>query len=758
MTTTGSARGGRAGSAPTASSALAYALAYAAHGWPVLPIKPGEKLPLARCVPRGFLDATTDPETIERWWSIAPDAGVGVAVGKAGLVAVDVDPRNGGDLAALPFDTAGTLHAQTGGGGQHVLYRVPFGYEPIASPWKGIDLKWNGYIVVEPSLHPSGGAYAFLDWDVLSGEVPETRLAPLSLVQKIGTVADVATIGSEVLNRRQRADLEAALETIPADDHGNWIAVGYALASLAEGGFELWDAWSQKSAKYNAADARKRWASFSNTKSHWKWVLKNAEAMGGVRPGRAPRGEMPAAATEPPPSPSAGEPPAALRARKGGGGAGKPPEDKPIDWERFKDLLEHFVLIYGTDTAYDCRKRVIIKVNNLRIAFGAPVVKLWLADRERRMIDPEQLVFDPSETAGADCINLYGGLAIEPAAGDCGPILELLEHLCGESSSTDEGVAKVVSWVLDWLAYPLQHPGAKMASALVFHGPQGAGKNLFFEAVAAIYGRYALVVGQDQLEDKFNDWASQKLFLIGDEVVARVELYHQKNKLKSFITGETIQINAKMLPLRTERNHVNVVFLSNEQQPLALEEDDRRYLVVYTPPRRKDDLYQRVADFLEGGGAAKFLRFLIDRDLGEFNRHTRPAMTRAKADLIELGLKPSERFAKEWVAGYLPLPLQACASEQLYRAFRRWCQDAGERFPPPQVTFSKSLERALRGQLRGSVIKLDTAARGKLATRMWVPDRCGPPEGVTAGQWASESVADFERVLRTFCRVPGDEE
>jgi putative DNA primase/helicase len=740
------------------SASLAYALAYAAHGWPVLPIKPGEKLPLSRCVPRGFLDATTDRETIERWWSRVPEAGIGVAVGKAGLVAVDVDPRNGGDLAALPFDTAGTLHAKTGGGGQHVLYRVPFGYEPISSPWKGIDLKWNGYIVVEPTVHPSGVPYEFLDWDVLSGEVPETHLAPLSLVQKIGTVADVATIGSQTLTPRQRADLEAALETIPADDHGHWIAVGYALASLADGGFELWDSWSQKSPKYDAADVRKRWASFANTKSHWKWVLKNAEAMGGKRPGRAPKSERGVVEGAIPPTPSQEGASDRVRAPKGGGGAGKPPEDKPIDWARFKDLLEHFVLIYGTDTAYDCRKRVIIKVNNLRIAFGAPVVKQWLADRDRRMIDPEQLVFDPSQTAGGDCINLYGGLAIEPAEGDCSPIRELLEHLCGESSSTEEGVARVVGWVLDWLAYPLQHPGAKMASALVFHGPQGAGKNLFFEAVAAIYGRYALVVGQDQLEDKFNDWASQKLFLIGDEVVARVELYHQKNKLKSFITGETIQINAKMLPLRTERNHVNVVFLSNEQQPLALEEDDRRYLVVYTPPRRKDDLYQRVADFLAAGGAARFLKFLLDRDLGDFNRHTRPAMTRAKADLIELGLKPSERFAKEWTGGYLPLPLQACASEQLYRAFRRWCQDAGERFPPPQVTFSKSLERAVRGRLRASVIKLDTEARGKVATRMWVPDGCGPPEGVTAGQWASESVADFERVLRSFCRTPGDEE
>jgi putative DNA primase/helicase len=738
---------------------VAYALAYAKHGWPVLPIRRGEKLPVAKCVPRGFLDATTDLGEIERWWRLFPGAGIGIAVGMAGLVAVDVDPRNGGDVAALPFDTAGTLHAQTGGGGLHVLYRVPAGFEPISSIWRGIDLKWNGYIVVEPSLHPSGTPYAFVDWDVLSGDVPEIAVAPEALLRRIGAVAEAVSAGAEILTPQQVADLRATLATISSDDREVWVNVGWALSTVAEHGFAIWDEWSQRSPKYDPADARRVWASFDPGKlkrrdMHWRWVFRHAEELGGRNISTRPR-----AREEPPPPPPSDEAPADARAPEGEEGRARPPRRRrPVDMGRFNELMEQFVLIYSTDTAYDCRTRRIVRVANLRIAFGPDVVKLWLADEGRRMILPEQLVFDPRGTAGDDCINLFDGLAMEPAEGDVGPILELLGHLCADSAATEAGVDAVLKWVLDWLAYPLQHPGAKMASALVFHGGQGAGKNLFFEAVASIYGQYGLVVGQDQLEDKFNDWASQKLFLIGDEVVAKAELYHQKNKLKSFITGDTIQINAKMLPLRTEKNHVNVVFLSNEQQPLALEPDDRRYMVVYTPPRAEESLYQRVGAFLKAGGAARLLRHLLERDLGDFGPHTRPIMTRAKADLIELGLKPPERFVREWLGGYLPLPLQVCASEQLYRAFRHWCQAAGERFPPPQVVFSKALDKAARGQVRAKVIKLDAAERGKLATRMWVPDGCAPPEGVTAGQWATDAVAEFERVLRVFCRGPGEDE
>lgn len=463
-----------------------------------------------------------------------------------------------------------------------------------------------------------------------------------------------------------------------------------------------------------------------------------------------------------PPVPTDGAPP-----RKTGG-RGSKKDERPIDWGRFNRLLAEYALIYGTDTVYDLKCNMIFKVNALRLAYGSDYVKLWLNSDTRRMVLPEQLVFDPSEKTDLPCINLFTGFDCRPAAGDCEPIKALLWYLCADSAEP-ENVGKVVDWCLKWLALPLQRPGTKMRSALVFHGTQGAGKNLFFEIVAAIYGRYALVVGQEQLEDKFNDWASQKCFLIGDEVVARQELYHQKNKLKAFITGETIQINTKMLPLRTERNHVNVVFLSNEHQPLALEEGDRRYFVVYTPPRRDDDLYARVAACLRGGGREAFYHYLLHYDLGDFDEFEIPPMTRAKQDLIELGLKPSERFVREWLSGYLPLPLTVCSAGQLYRAFKRWCAQTGERWPPPQEMFTKSASKTVKDlehkltRINGiavrmidyKVVKLDDERHGKKAERVWIPDWCAPPEGQTIGQWAATCVVDFEEALGRFMQESG---
>ena len=77
---------------------LAAALAYAARGWPVFPLKPRDKVP---AIPKteggsGFYDATTDPAVIRRWWERWPDANVGLATGAAaGFVVLDVDGPEG---------------------------------------------------------------------------------------------------------------------------------------------------------------------------------------------------------------------------------------------------------------------------------------------------------------------------------------------------------------------------------------------------------------------------------------------------------------------------------------------------------------------------------------------------------------------------------------------------------------------------------------------------------------------------------------
>lgn len=418
-------------------------------------------------------------------------------------------------------------------------------------------------------------------------------------------------------------------------------------------------------------------------------------------------------------------------------------------------IVNRYVLVYGSDDIWDLEKLIPMKPKALSLAIGRNAYRDWLANPHKRAVFQEQIVFDPTCTCSCDCINLFRGFSTKPATGDCTDLLGVLDHLCGALEDGGDNSREVVEWVLNWAAYPLQNPGAKMATALVFHGPQGTGKNLFWEAYARIFGEYSAVIGQSQLESRYNDWASRKLFIIGDEIVASNELTHHKNALKGYITGDSLQVETKFQSTRIERNHTNFVFLSNENKPLALEQDDRRHLVVYCPPKRADQTYETAHRSLQNGAVGALYDFLLKRDLSGFHAHTRPPTTRAKAELIELGLKPSQRFMRQWLAQEIELPLWPCSTGQLYRAFNRWCRVNGERGTTNQANFSSTVTRYARHRLERKTTSPSPADHG-VPIVLWVPAGTGPMEGVRWFDFASEAVSAFELPLSRFANFTSE--
>lgn len=242
---------------------------------------------------------------------------------------------------------------------------------------------------------------------------------------------------------------------------------------------------------------------------------------------------------------------------------------------------------------------------------------------------------------------------------------------------------ELFDWVIKWLAYPVQHPGAKMQTAIVVHGPQGTGKSRFFEAYAKIFGEYSIVINQGAIEDKFNsDWSERKLFVLADEIVARQDMFHLKNMLKNFITGEWVRVNPKNVAAHRERNHMNIVFTSNEKMPIVLEDDDRRHCIVWTPPKMNEVFYNEVSEEIAAGGIEALHQYLLELDLGNFKPWTKPPMTDAKRNLITLSLGSDEIFLREWQAGHIDhLPFCPIGTSTLYAEYQAYCRREGETHP-----------------------------------------------------------------------------
>ena len=151
-------------SAPADNSTRDGAVALAARGWPVMPIKPRGKVPLTA---HGVKDASTDERTILHWWDKWPDANVGVACGAPGPTVLDIDDLGsaGPVLKALEDVHAPTVATTRG---RHVYFRG-LNQSTITLPYG--ELRGQGsYVVAPPSIHPSGKEYVWLD--AINGALP----------------------------------------------------------------------------------------------------------------------------------------------------------------------------------------------------------------------------------------------------------------------------------------------------------------------------------------------------------------------------------------------------------------------------------------------------------------------------------------------------------------------------------------------------------------------------------------------------------
>jgi hypothetical protein len=161
--------------APAGLTIEAAALGYMRHGWPVF-VLGRSKRPVANCAAcraadpghdrtrcgcltcHGFYAATTDPARLAAMLAKVPGGLLAIRTGTvSGLLVVDIDPRNGGQIDQALMTPTATV--ATGGGGWHLYYRHPGTATVPALPGRaGIDIKSDGgYVAAPPSVHPGTG-------------------------------------------------------------------------------------------------------------------------------------------------------------------------------------------------------------------------------------------------------------------------------------------------------------------------------------------------------------------------------------------------------------------------------------------------------------------------------------------------------------------------------------------------------------------------------------------------------------------------
>lgn len=157
------------------------------HRWAVFPLQPRGKVPATE---HGCKDASADPGMVREMWEGRPGCNIGLATGPvSGVFVFDVDgkapppEKEGGPEGVAGPEALAWLEARwgalpptrralTSGGGWHLYFRWPAG-RVIKNRARirvqdgrraGLDVRGDGgYVVLPPSVHPSGELYRWAD-------------------------------------------------------------------------------------------------------------------------------------------------------------------------------------------------------------------------------------------------------------------------------------------------------------------------------------------------------------------------------------------------------------------------------------------------------------------------------------------------------------------------------------------------------------------------------------------------------------------
>ena len=171
---------------------LAFAEALLDAGYSPLPIIPGSKKPALK----GWSSYCETPLARERIRSYAerwPAAGLGVALGYGGVIALDIDTIDARQISAVCSTLPPSPVAKMGQKGFTRYYRAPAGVTVPTRHFAGIcDLvSIGGATVLPPSIHPNARPYRWLTertlLDIPAADLPE---APGDIAERLAAALE----------------------------------------------------------------------------------------------------------------------------------------------------------------------------------------------------------------------------------------------------------------------------------------------------------------------------------------------------------------------------------------------------------------------------------------------------------------------------------------------------------------------------------------------------------------------------------------
>jgi hypothetical protein len=565
----------------------------AAHGLHVFPGKPRDKTPAGPW--KKYQTHAPAEKDIANWDQ--SDFNVCIATGSAsGVVAVDIDSPQAEELvASLDLPVTPTVRTARG---RHLLFKDPGYRVPNRTNVKGVKLDIRGdggYIIGPGSIHPSGWVY---EWEVTPDEVPFAAFPEqlAVLLQESKSPTRPRPPGSQdhsCLSSTGIAGLDAHLadELTKASDD---------VADAPEG--ERNDTLFKMAARLarHVAAANTNWTTFAD-------ALAEAARSAGLEEGEI-------AAT--------------LNSGWDAGSA------EPTPW--IQVAREHVYLAFQ-ERFYHIASGKDLKPTGFNGQYGhlywgkgTFANFLLLSDSIRKFHD---VTYEPLEQSdfivrdGLEMLNTFRPSSVRPVEGDATPFVEFTKWLVPEETERDH--------LMKMLAFTVRNPGMKLRYALLLRtAVQGVGKSMFTEIWGELLGSHNVrKTTPKELAGDFQSYLRDRLLIVCEEMNLGLG-FRAYNDLKDMITAATALINEKHLRPRECPVYATFAFLTNLEQPLLIEQTDRRIFYIDSPAERREPAYYKAFTEWWKGNLGPIRNYLDGIDLEAFNPYEAPPVTDSKLRLI----------------------------------------------------------------------------------------------------------------------------
>ena len=219
-----------------------------------------------------------------------------------------------------------------------------------------------------------------------------------------------------------------------------------------------------------------------------------------------------------------------------------------------------------------------------------------------------------------------------------------LWYLCGKNNA-------VLDYCLNYFAHMIQCPGELPRTSIVFKSVQGVGKSIFLEqfGTRVLGSKYLLSTTKiDDILGRFPQ-ISQKFLVVMDETNPKDSFMANEN-IKSFITAPTLTYEKKGVDGIQIKNCGRMIFLTNNDYPVKIEQTDRRFVVVECSSEIKNNtVYFKALKkaFDDDISVLSFALFLKNRDISKFDPTNDRPITEIYKSIQTATIPMEQRFFSE---------------------------------------------------------------------------------------------------------------